>query len=290
MQNSMKIDCKISFENQIRRIIFTGNEFSSLKQQISHLFNIKSEFTLKYLDNESDLITLSSNDELWTALYYSDKILRLTIEMLPNTSSIPPASHSEVTCHSPVVPAPHHHHSDSEHCYRRCKGRGQQRRHSDKWQGKRVRLSIKIDTLKSWIAQYPNDASLTVQEVARKQQILAKIKCLEDRMNQWETRTQMKRMKRDCKMMRKSGEKKNLSPETLAQIREVKEQIQTLKPEKNQIKNEIRRLKRELDVSQDANKKGSCWEEIQVLKEKRANLKQQISPLKRKIWELKCQN
>jgi hypothetical protein len=73
--------CKLTFNSQIRRFVFAGTEFADLRGQISSLIGIPTDgFVLKYVDNESDLITLSTNEELTLALDLSDKVLRLVAE------------------------------------------------------------------------------------------------------------------------------------------------------------------------------------------------------------------
>jgi len=73
--------CKLTFNNQIRRFVFTSTEFADLRGQISQLIGLPTDgFVLKYVDNESDLITLSTNEELSLALDLSDKVLRLVAD------------------------------------------------------------------------------------------------------------------------------------------------------------------------------------------------------------------
>jgi len=73
--------CKLTFNNQIRRFVLTSTEFAELRGQISQLIGLPTDgFVLKYVDNESDLITLSTNEELSLALDLSDKVLRLVAD------------------------------------------------------------------------------------------------------------------------------------------------------------------------------------------------------------------
>jgi hypothetical protein len=73
--------CKLTFNNQIRRFVFSGTEFAELRGQISQLISLPPDgFVLKYVDNESDLITLSTTEEFTLALELSEKVLRLIAE------------------------------------------------------------------------------------------------------------------------------------------------------------------------------------------------------------------
>jgi len=72
------IHCKVNIDDQFRRFLFVGTEFSSLFSQVQQLLALDKEFVLKYKDTDGDLITLTSNEELACALNYSDgNLLRL---------------------------------------------------------------------------------------------------------------------------------------------------------------------------------------------------------------------
>jgi hypothetical protein len=83
------VHCKVSFDGQIRRFALDGTEFTSLKDTIARLLSLNDEFVLKYLDDESDYVTLSNKEELKTALTLSPKLLRILVEKTnaPSTTS-----------------------------------------------------------------------------------------------------------------------------------------------------------------------------------------------------------
>jgi hypothetical protein len=60
-----------------------------LKETIAKLFFLNDEFVLKYRDDESDYVTLDSQEELITALNYSPNVLRILVETknAPSTNS-----------------------------------------------------------------------------------------------------------------------------------------------------------------------------------------------------------
>jgi len=59
------IHCKVSCNEELRRFLFTGTEFNSLQDQIKVVLGLNDkEFVLKYKDDEGDMITLSSTEEL----------------------------------------------------------------------------------------------------------------------------------------------------------------------------------------------------------------------------------
>jgi hypothetical protein len=74
------IHCKISFNGQIRRFALDRTEFTSLKETITRLLSLSDEFVLKYRDDESDYVTLDTQDDLMTALLLSPKLLRILVD------------------------------------------------------------------------------------------------------------------------------------------------------------------------------------------------------------------
>jgi hypothetical protein len=79
---AINIHCKLTYNSQIRRFVFSGTGFADLRGQVSQLISLPPDgFVLKYVDNESDLITLSTNEELSLALEISGvTLLRLIAE------------------------------------------------------------------------------------------------------------------------------------------------------------------------------------------------------------------
>jgi hypothetical protein len=82
------VHCKVSFNGQIRRFALDGTEFTSLKETIARLLSLSDEFVLKYLDDESDYVTLDSREDLRTALMLSPKLLRILVDKKDAPSTI----------------------------------------------------------------------------------------------------------------------------------------------------------------------------------------------------------
>jgi len=81
---------KIHFQNDYRRFsIPISATFEQLKEQIAQIYKITEEFTVKYIDDEGDLISLTTNSELIEAVRFANNqvppILRLAI--FANSSS-----------------------------------------------------------------------------------------------------------------------------------------------------------------------------------------------------------
>jgi hypothetical protein len=101
MNQSTGIHCKVTCNDQMRRFQLSCTEFSSLQDQVIKLLGLDREFVLKYKDNENDMITISSNEELACAIEISRNenagLFRLTV-FFPEPSSVP------------SFHIPHHHH------------------------------------------------------------------------------------------------------------------------------------------------------------------------------------
>jgi hypothetical protein len=215
-----QIHCKLTYKEQIRRFIFHGTEFSELRGHISNLLSLPIDgFVLKYVDNESDLITLTSNEDLSLALDISDKLLRLVVDTpsasihTPSISS-PPKPPELSPLLPPVPPDPsvsfsfrsghgghyrgHHHHP--HHGGGGYQGAGSDQRGQFQPEKAKFRIQSKIDYLKSQLEQNP-------QEDWKRQNLLMKIHRLEGRILRWETiqekKTLQKKMERRKKMEKK---------------------------------------------------------------------------------------
>eukprot|EP01123_Difflugia_compressa_P001176 TRINITY_DN1134_c0_g1_i4.p1 TRINITY_DN1134_c0_g1~~TRINITY_DN1134_c0_g1_i4.p1 ORF type:complete len:344 (+),score=82.18 TRINITY_DN1134_c0_g1_i4:111-1142(+) len=88
------VHCKVSLDDQIRRFQFTSSSggvesnFSILQTRIRTLFGIVGEFTLRFKDNEGDLVLVESDDELKYAFAESAGLLRIFVELKNQPSNV----------------------------------------------------------------------------------------------------------------------------------------------------------------------------------------------------------
>jgi len=83
--------CKVAFNDEIRRFSFCGNSYHALYQLVSSHFGLTNNkgFQLRYIDEEGDPVTISSDEELNYGLgYLKDNILRLKVELLDGSSVV----------------------------------------------------------------------------------------------------------------------------------------------------------------------------------------------------------
>jgi len=284
-----QIHCKLTYKDQIRRFIFHGTEFADLRGHISNLLSLPFDgFVLKYVDNESDLITLTSNEDLSLALDISDKILRLVVE---SPSSSVPKSPELSPVILPSYPDPSHSFSyrggaHGGHHYHHHGGGYQPHQERGQYQPEKAknRIQSKIDYFKLQLEQNP-------QEDWKRQQLLMKIHRLEGRLLRWDAMQEKKMNKKKWKEEKKWEKKGHgfISPEALSQIQTLKAQIASLKPVIYQLKVTKKAKKTELELYLQSGQgdKESIWNEILKLKESINETQKQILSLKDQIHAIR---
>jgi uncharacterized protein (DUF3084 family) len=87
MQSTSGIHCKVQYGNVYRRFIYQSNQYAPLLAQIKRLFGFTDveEVMLKYKDEEGDMVTVSSNEELVFAIeLFTGSVLRLNVDTEDN--------------------------------------------------------------------------------------------------------------------------------------------------------------------------------------------------------------
>jgi hypothetical protein len=299
--NNTIIHCKLAFNGQNRRFSFYGTEFTQLCEQVSLLIGLPvTGFVLKYVDNESDLITMTSNEELAIALAISEKVLRLKAESTSSFSA--PSSPVVGDCAGHNYHKKHHHHGlhgqhhghghHGHHGHHGNHGPHGHHGHGRHQKGERCdRKEKKIELLKQFLSQMPLDESLTPAQALRKAHLRQKIQKIESRRANWSDKDEnCKRRKWEKKCKKEHKKHQNLSPETRQQIHNLKLQIIAIRPELCQLRIQKKQKKLELRncLQTGCGDKEAIWQEILDLKQKTAQVKSQIQPFKQSIKDLKA--
>jgi len=234
------IHCKIvHYNNDIRRILFAGRDYDTLKATIVKLFSLNHEFILKYLDDEGDYITLSSQNDLVTALEISPTLLRIKIG----------------TVDAPVT---------YWECKKDRKDRKRERRNrnnrnpqpgnrSDK---RRSRAEKKLTFVSECLKELgTDDSKLTPRDLKKKQRLLRKQQCLELFLSEGHF------PKRERRVLTPEEEKLNAT---------IKSQILEIRTEVKKIKTRQRDLKL---VLQNNPGDAVIMDELSQLKEKKSQYK-----------------
>jgi len=292
MQTNTGIHCKVSLNDQIRRFLFTGTEFTSLYAQIQQMLELDSEFVLKYIDNEGDLVTVSSDEELGYALSIANNtLLRLLVE-LPNSNT-----------------------SETAVSYGTWRGGRRGRRggyghpyhpyaltfegRQQHWESKKAKLIQKRDLFQSLIDEFPSNRELTPEEQGRLNVLQSKYRRIDSHLKKWEGwensgkagKCAKKWDKRERKIEKKlRKENKNapmLSPEAIEEIKVLKEQIKAMKPFLKEKKELVKAKKQSLTEMNDQESRDRITAEIEAVKSEIMEIKKQISPLKQRISDIK---
>jgi hypothetical protein len=281
---------------------------------------------LKYVDNESDLITLSSSEDLILALDLSDKILRLVVENPSVVTSTTTASTALPTTYpaSPPHVDPslaffgHHgfggrgHHGGRGRWHHHGHGGGDfhgehphpHPHHHGGFHGSfgggpgncggngGFSYDEKKEKAKARIQSKLEFFKQSLDQMPpgddwKRQGMLMKINRLEGRLLRWDAISDKKMCKRKQKEEKKWDKK--LSPEALSQLQILKSQIATLKPVLYQLKVTKKAKKSELELALQTGQgdKENIWSEILRLKESIHETQKQISSFKEQIQAIR---
>jgi hypothetical protein len=280
-------------------------------------------FVLKYVDNESDQITLSSSEDLILALDLSDKILRLVVEnpSLSASTAMPTSPLSSPPYTPPVDPSlsfsghhgfggrghhgrggfHHHHGPHGPHDHHGGGGfHGAGGFHGGGYHGGRCggnpegafSYDEKKEKARARIQSKIEFFKKSLDQMPpgddwKRQGMLMKINRLEGRLLRWDAISDKKMCKRKQKEEKKWDKK--LSPEALSQLQTLKSQIATLKPVLYQLKVTKKAKKSELELALQTGQgdKENIWSEILRLKESIHETQKQISSFKEQIQAIR---
>jgi len=310
--NDAGIHCKVSCYDQFRRFKFVGTEFSSLFSQVQQLLSLNKEFVLKYKDNEGDLITISSNEELACALSYSEGgVLRLTASTSDDRQ--PTAVAEPATTEFSQVPC-HFYGRRGGKCHGRGGRYGRFAQDPEARECFKARLTFKRDKIQSHLAEIAESGDLDPNQQYRQTMLKEKLGLIEARLarfdeggcarwekrsSKWEAKAEKHKHKHMEKSRKEHGHCRNpekrekvvLTEETRAKIAALKSQIAALKPSFKEVKYQIKAKKAAM---KEAKAVGGNTEqlsnEIAKLKEIRKAQKNQLRPIKEQIHALKQTN
>jgi hypothetical protein len=270
-----------------------------LCEQVSVLIGLPvNGFVLKYVDNESDLITVTTNEEFALGLAISEKVLRLRAESVSISSPSSPMVEDCGDVYHHYKKHHHHgHHGHGHHGHHGNHGHHGHGRYHHQAKGDRSSISKcdrkekKIELLKLFLSQMPPDESLTPAQALRKAHLRQKIQKIESRRANWSDKEDnCKRRKWEKKCKKEHKKHLNLSPEVRQQIHQLKLQIIALRPELCQLRLAKKQKKLELRncLQTGCGDKEAIWQEILDLKVKMGQVKSQIQPLKQSVKDLKA--
>jgi hypothetical protein len=81
---SAPVHIKVAYENEFRRFLLTPVSFENLETTLKTLFNLNTEFRIKFQDDENDWVLLTTDQELVYATELSGSPLRLQVSVNPS--------------------------------------------------------------------------------------------------------------------------------------------------------------------------------------------------------------
>jgi hypothetical protein len=281
------IHCKVSYNGQFRRFLFNGTEFTSLKTQVEQLLDLKGEFVLKYKDNESDLITISSDEELVCALSFSDGVLRIVVDQGMDVTPMEPM-YTPGSCPTE---------------FRDCRGgrwkheRGFRCRGRRGGEHKKVKLALRRDWIKSQLESFPKDTPLSPEQLKSQKMLEMKLNHVNfflERLEHPEKFDKQEWKKRREEWRKRKQEENDNCPGEWKKCGDWKEKRWNHHHWKNDNKNECKKnkeekkeLKKALKAKCDENLSPSEKEEITLLKVQIDSIKPEICELKKQIKAVK---
>jgi len=302
------LHCKVECNKEIRRFLFNGTEFASLYEQIKHLFALQGEFVLKYKDEEGDMVTVSTTEELTFAVscLVPSQALRL-----------------EVTLKGPSTPAPVEVKTDKKACKKWGAGAGQcgnrmewkkQRMQgyleklqampetdsNREWRSKKIdRLQTKMACLESaqqcqpgggagdcgqgWQGKAQNHMQMKQEAIAAK---IAQLSSIPPTEGNYEARQKkIEKLKTKLGWLEKrqacmqSGGGKQLSAEEKARFEETKAQMKQIRQNMCNLRAQIHQKKGEWHMAPKENRE-AISKEICALKEQMRAQKEQMCSLR----------
>jgi hypothetical protein len=284
-----------------------------LYNQVKSILALDKEFVLKYKDEEGDLITISSDEELSCALGYSQgNILRLTaIYEGVNTE----LTHVPVSCEFEEVG------TDQQMFGRGChrfRGRGrwehgpydrhmqdthhsQHERRCNRWEFKKEKMNMRREMLKETIndmTKKQEQGQLTPHQVQRLAGLQDKLRRLDSIVLNWEEKAKDREQwwkekgERQKAKHEKNEERKKDCPRVELTV-EMKEELDTTKAKILSLKGEIYQLKLQLSEKKkllkeapEGNKGELLKNEVKAIKVSILEVKKQIFPLKQRVRQL----
>jgi len=222
-KQQQSIHCKVIYYNEIRRFVFTGQNYNALKETIAKLFSINSEFVIKYLDDEAEYIILDSQNDLMTALDITPNLLKLKVGT-PDA----PSTHWESKKRQNRRNRRHQHqqhHPHHPHQQQQCHEKKSDRSDSDKEQCRKARIEKKLNYLNICLKDLADESKLSPQEIKKKQRFLKKKERLETRLSN---------TKPESRVLTPQEEQANLTIKN--QMWEIRSEVQKIKSRQRELK------------------------------------------------------
>jgi hypothetical protein len=266
-QQKQSIHCKVTYYNDIRRFIFAGQDYNTLKETISKLFSLKNEFIIKYLDDEAEYVNLDSQNDLMTALEITPNLLRLKIGTSDSPSNVWESEKKQTRRNRKQFPhhqhhLQNHHHHHQHHQAQNCPETKENCSEMKEKCNRNERMEKKLNYLNLCLKDFADDSKLSPQDTKKKQRFLKKKQRLEQRLSNVKS------------------ERRVLTPQEEQANATIKNQLWEMRSEVQKIKVRQRELKLNLQNAPDDKE---IKAELSQLKERKSSFKNKRRSLREKL-------
>jgi len=268
-QQKQSIHCKVTYYNDIRRFIFAGQDYKTLKETISNLFSLKNEFILKYLDDEAEYVNLDSQNDLMTALDITPDLLRLKIGTSDSPSTHWESKKKQKRGNRKQHPHPHHaahHHPHHQQAAAEMAQNYPEKKENcpEKKQkfNRNEKIEKKLNYFNLCLQDLADDSKISPQDAKKKQRLLKKKQRLEQRLENVKP------------------ERRVLTPQEQQSNAALKNQMWEIRSEVQKIKSRQRELKLNLQNAPDDKE---IKAELSQLKERKSSFKIKRRSLREKL-------
>lgn len=274
------IHCKVSFNGELRRFLFNGTEFGSLYQQIQGTMGlVNKEFVLKYKDDEGDMITLSTSEELKFAISCLVPTSTLRLDVTVNEPYRTP---------TPSTPVE----NPNGECQRRRKWDDRGEKREMKWEQRKEKCMEKrkerLDAKRQRIVEGIERLSNVPSNQGNPEWRQRRLQTLQQKLN-WIDSNKSGNLDEEIRPRhdkKQKYDKTPMTPEKKALIEEAKSKIRSQKEIVYQLHSEIRNRKSQWPEI-PADKKDEVARAIMELKQQKKAAKQVLWELKKGVWQIR---
>lgn len=143
--NDNGIHCKVATHDTVRRFYAKNTDYNALLDQICTIFGFsKDSVVIKYIDDEGDLVTISSDPELKFAIDLAPRVLKLKVELIKPVGPVATDCEMRRMCNKKWRRRSSERFEGKRHCHEK------HQRRAEKWAMKKPeRLQMKLTWLKA---------------------------------------------------------------------------------------------------------------------------------------------
>jgi hypothetical protein len=222
----MNTHVKVSYGNEFRRFkLFADQTYHTFVETITSLCGTTEDLVLKYLDEENEWITFSSDIELLTAIEVSGDLLRIDAKPKTVDNTDPESIQSDQLDDSEILPGSEDPSCHWKNHHGKWKGRGR------KWKGRGRGRMNRCRRWKKWNNHFESSSSSSsIEEDMTLIQVKEEISTLKEEKKVHSAKiAELNKAFKDIKEKIQSARNSDVSPD---EIRDLRANLQPIKAER----------------------------------------------------------